>query len=228
MRIYLIVLLTLIASVANGQHRKLRFPVWTFHQKNVDIYGVSLGLASTGSAVRNTYTTGIKIEIIGLGLFVPLIPRSPVAEDDSAFHEIMSEPLSERINGLSLSASGTVCNCDINGGSFGIMGQIHRKVVGISGAFFMNFSQVHHGIQSAFFNEAYQMRGLQIGVFTGSKDARGIQSGLFNVASQMRGMQIGVYNRSKDTRGIQFGLLNKNERRLFPIVNWNFKSKTGE
>ena len=90
MRIYLIVLLTLIASVANRQHRKLRFPVWTFHQKNIDIYGVSLGLASTGADVMNTYTTGIKIELFGLGLAVPLISRSPVAEDDSAFHEIMS------------------------------------------------------------------------------------------------------------------------------------------
>ena len=228
MRIYLIVLLTLIASIANGQHRKLRFPVWTFHQKNVDIYGVSLGLASTGAAVKNTYTTGIKIEIIGLGLFVPLISRSPVAEDDSAFHEIMSEPLSERINGLSLSASGSVCDCEINGGSFGIMGQIHRKVVGISGAFFVNISQVHHGIQSAFFNEAYKMRGLQIGMSNKSRDTRGIQLGLLTEAYRMRGLQIGVYNRSKDTRGIQFGLLNKNERRLFPIVNWNFKRESGE
>ena len=195
MRMALLLLLLFTTSVVHGQHRRLRGPVWTFHEKNVNIYGVSVGLISRLWS-GNTYTNGIKLELIGLGLAVPLIPRSPIAENDSAFWELQQEAVSEQINGVSLAASGTVCNdCVINGASVGFMGQIVRKVNGVSATFFMNFSQIHNGIQLAFVNQAYRMRGLQIGLFNGSSD----------------------------TRGIQIGLWNANERRRMPVVNWNFK-----
>jgi hypothetical protein len=190
----LLILLVFATSAVHGQHRRPRFPIWTFHQKNVNIYGVSVGIIS-GLWSGNTYTNGIKLELIGLGLAVPMIPQSPIAENDTVFRELQKDTISEQINGISLAASGTVCECAINGASFGYIGQIVRKVNGVSATIFMNFSQVHNGIQLAFVNQAYRMSGLQIGLFNGSRDTWGIQIGLWNV----------------------------NERRKMPVINWNFK-----
>jgi hypothetical protein len=39
------------------------------------------------------------------------------------------------------------------------------------------------------------------------------------------GIQIGIYNKTLKLRGFQFGLWNVNERRSFPLINWNFKEK---
>ena len=51
----------------------------------------------------------------------------------------------------------------------------------------------------------------------------GIQSGLTNYAVKLNGIQIGLYNTSKKLYGLQIGLWNVNQKRKFPIVNWNFK-----
>jgi hypothetical protein len=43
----------------------------------------------------------------------------------------------------------------------------------------------------------------------------------FNDAYIMRGLQIGIFNTSKHTKGVQLGIWNKNEKRKLPIINWN-------
>jgi hypothetical protein len=151
-------------------------------------------LGSVRGKPKHTNTNGFKLEIIGAGIAVPLIPHSPVVDNDSSFQQIKKDTISERINGISLSASGTVCDCIINGISTGLIGQIVYNVNGISGAFF-NFTQIHNGIQIGLTNETYKMTGLQIG----------------------------LVNSSKKTRGIQIGFWNVNERRKFPLINWNFR-----
>jgi hypothetical protein len=190
----LLILLTFFVLGAYGQNRKTRFPIWTFHQKNITINGVSVGLGSLGSDVKKTNTNGVKLEVIGAGIIIPLIPKSPIAQDPESFSKIQNDTISEIINGINLSASGTACNCVTNGVSFGLIGQIQYKINGLS-ATMLNFSQIHNGIQIGIANESYKMSGIQMGLF----------------------------NRSKLTRGIQIGLWNVNERRKFPIVNWNFK-----
>ncbi len=205
----LIFLTVALSTSTSGfaQKQKIRFPLWTFHQRNVDIYGVSLGFFSTVSQ-KNTTTNGLKIELIGLGLAGLMIPESPVAGDNDGFTTAMSEAGTDQVNGIQLATTGSVCHCDVQGLSLGGMLHIHRRINGISAAFVMNFSQEHNGLQLAIINSAYEMSGLQFG--------------FGNQAQRMRGVQFGLLNQSSDTRGLQVGLWNVNEKRKLPLINWSF------
>lgn len=193
MRYVLALLLSAATLLAQGQKKKFYFPAWTFQQKNAAILGVSAGFFSRHDS-SNTNTYGLKLEAPGFGLLVGLIPQSPLAETDSAFREVEKRPRSEKIYGLSLSALGTVCDCNVNGISVGTVGQVQYKVNGISFSA-ISFAQVHNGLQLGVFNYTYKMNGIQIGFI----------------------------NTSMRTRGIQIGFWNKNERRSLPLINWNFR-----
>lgn len=216
-----------ISSYGQVDKKKNYFPIWSFHKDSINIHGISVGLWSFNSEPRHTNTNGIKIELIGVGLGVPLIPRSPIVETDSLFIKLKKEPISERINGLNLSASGSVCNCLTNGLTAGYIGQIHFQVNGISTSLFMNFTQKHNGVMAAFFNDAYYMNGLQVGFINNGYKTKGLQIGMFvNNTGEMKGLQIGLYSKSKKLKGLQIGLWNVNQKRKFPIINWNFKRET--
>jgi hypothetical protein len=162
-----ILMFLILSNCSYGQNidRKNYFPIWTFHQDSINIHGISLGLGTFSQEPRFTNTNGIKFELIGAGILVPLFPSSPIPETDSAYFELNNKPLSERINGLNLSASGTVCHCETNGISLGFIGQVNHRINGVSASFFMNFSQQHNGLMTAFFlNEAFKMNGLQLGL----------------------------------------------------------------
>lgn len=223
----LIILFFLAITITSfGQKKKKnRFPISTFHKDSINIHGISIGLWSLGET-RHTNTNGIKFELIGVGIFVPLMPKSPIVKTDSAFIQIKKEPLSEKINGLNLSATGTSCHCLTNGVTIGFSGQINFQVNGISTSIFMNFTQKHNGVMIAMTNEAYYMNGLQIGYFNGGFKTKGIQIGLFqNSAKNMKGIQVGLVNKSENLKGFQFGLWNTNGRRSLPFINWQFKPK---
>ena len=185
-----------LTAFTQTNKRKTYFPAWTFHQKNSNIHGVAVGLTTGRATIRNTNTNGIRIELIGLGVLLPLAPQSLVAQDDSTYAVLVSEPVSEQINGINLSASGTVCDCITNGFSAGYIAQYNYEVRGISISSFSNMAQRHSGIQMALFvNESYYTKGIQIG--------------LFNYSHKLRGIQIGAWN--------------VNEKRKLPLINWNFK-----
>jgi hypothetical protein len=218
------IFLLFFSQIAIAQKQKNIFPIWTYHQKNVNIYGVSLGIGTLMKSPKNTNTTGIKIEIPGIGLFMPLIPTSLVAENETAFQLLKKEPISEHINGLAISASGTACDCITNGISVGFVGQYNFKVNGVSGAVFMNMLQINNGIQLAFAsNDAYKSNGIQIGYGNFADKKRGVQIGIFNASKSHSGVQIGAINRSRKLRGVQIGIWNVNQRRKMPFINWNFK-----
>lgn len=160
---------------------------------------------------RNTNTYGVKLELIGTGILIPLQPDNafPV-DDDSALKRLYIQPRSEIINGISLTGTGTVCNCVVNGVSAALFWKMEYKVNGISASMFFNTAQIHNGIQLGLFNIGYQVKGLQIG---GVNDAK-----------KIAGLQIGLVNHGRKMRGIQLGLWNINERRKSPIINWNFHS----
>ncbi len=127
-----------------------RFLLWTFHEEDVNIHGVSVGLWSVNNE-RNTNTNGIKLELIGLGIGTPLMPSSPVTGSESEFLAYREEPLSEKINGLNLSASGTICPyCRTNGIVAGFIGQINYEVNGMAVSLFGNWTQKQNGIMMAF------------------------------------------------------------------------------
>lgn len=205
-------LVTSTTLIAQTQTRKVRFPIWTYHQKNVTIDGLSVGIGSFDSydGPSNVYTNGLKFELVGLGILLPLAPKSPVVETDSAYVKLSREPLSEKTNGISLAGAGTVCDCTVNGINIGAIGHATRTVNGISIAAMINLSQKLNGIQVSAFNESFNLSGLQIG--------------LANNAARATGMQIGAYNTAKKLKGIQIGLWNVNEKRKLPLVNWNFSN----
>ncbi len=202
-------LLLIFASLINlkAQKKEHYFPIWTFQQSDITIDGISIGLASGIKEIQNTTTNGIKLEIIGVGLLVPLMPMSPIREDDSILNSTI---ISEKINGLNLSFTGSACDCEINGISAGFVGEILYKVNGVSATFAINIVQIHNGIHlAAIFSENFKIKGLQVAFYNGSKHTKGLQ--------------LGVFNSSQDLRGIQIGLWNKNGKRSLPIINWQFK-----
>jgi len=221
----LLVASTIAANAQVPQKRTNRFPVGTFHQKNSNINGLSVGLYSGYEGEnegRNVHTNGIKLEPVGAGIILPLLPHSPISDVESEF-KIPALPPSERINGFNLSPAGTTCDCNTNGVSAGFIGQMNRKVNGFSISVVMNLTGQHNGAQMSVFNESFVMNGLQMGFTNYSQKARGIQFGFSNVGVSARGLQIGVFNNSKNFKGLQVGLWNTNQKRKLPVLNWNFR-----
>lgn len=210
--IFLIISVSSITAFAQAPKRINRFPIGTFHQKNVNITGISVGLFSGygdfGEVAANVQTNGIRLEAIGLGLLSPLLPVSPISDNEDEFKAKMAGRLSEWINGFNISPAGTMCNCITNGISAGAVGQVSRQINGVSASIVLNMSEAHNGVQLSMFNESFAMNGIQIG--------------LSNYGYRARGLQIGIFNQSKNLKGIQIGLWNKNQKRKLPIVNWNF------
>lgn len=205
---FIIILLTL-KSFSQEIQRKNHFLFWTYHQKNANTQGISLGLGSFKESMNN-YTNGLKIELIGMGILLPLIPKSPIADSETEYENLMKTPISERINGIVVSGAGTVCDCTTNGINIGLIGHTNRKLNGISIALVINIAQKNNGIQVSAFNESFYMNGLQVG--------------LTNYSYNTNGLQIGLMNTSKKLKGIQIGLWNANQKRKFPLINWNFEN----
>jgi hypothetical protein len=216
MRSVLTFLLLTCVSSSFAQKRQNVFPIWSYHARNLNITGLSVGLGTlweNDEAPRNTNTNGIKLELIGTGILIPLKPDNAFPVDtDSALNSYQMQPRSERINGISLTGTGTVCNCVVNGASAALFWKLEHKVNGVSAALWVNTANIHNGIQAA-------------GLFNVSYIGRGIQIGGFNEGDYFSGVQIGLVNYSRKLRGIQIGLWNINERRKFPIINWNFKKQ---
>lgn len=183
------------SSLGQVKPRKSHFPIWTFHQDSIDINGLSVGILTYNDKPMFTNTNGIKFELIGMGILFPLIPRSPIVENDSSFLKLKLEPFSERINGLNLSTTGTGCHCLTNGLNAGFIGQINYQVNGISVSFLGILNQKHNGVMASLFNEAYYINGLQIGLSNFGSRAKGLQIGLLgNESKEIKGLQIGLSN----------------------------------
>jgi hypothetical protein len=195
------------------------YPIGIFHQKNVVIDGISVGLASTWQP-RHNQTNGLKIELIGLGIATLIMPQNPVAQTPSDFRARMQDTLAERVNGVVLSPLGTVSDCATAGLSLGGFGQISREVRGGYLTGFWSFSQVLHGLQvSGWWSETHRLRGAQVAAFHNvAYDAQGAQVGIWNKSKKIWGVQIGVFNQTKQLHGLQIGLLNRNEWGTYPIM----------
>jgi len=220
-------LLLLIIFYANthaqNAPRKTHFPVWTFQQKNVNIYGISVGLITPNDSMQNVRSNGIRIEALGLGILFGFMGNDPIAKNEDEFQKKMSGRLFEKINGLNLSATGTLCDCAVNGFSAGLVGQLGRQVNGVSLSM-INLFQLHNGLQMGSINGAYSMNGVQMAAFINSAiKAKGLQICLLsNSAEKATGLQVALFNKAQQLKGVQIGLWNVNQRRKLPFVNWNF------
>ena len=164
MKIKLSIFLFLVSITAHGQEKKTYFPAWTFQQKNITIYGVSVGLWNYSNDPVNTTTNGFRLSLIGEGILVPLAPRSPIPKNDSLFNVLRNDPFSERINGISIAGTGNAGSYEVNGITLGLVGHLNNSVK-----------------VTLLMNQSYHMNGVQIGLFNTSKKTRGLQIGLWNV-----------------------------------------------
>jgi len=206
----------------SSSKQKSRFLAGIFHNNNLNIYGLSLGLYSVDDEQRSTNTFGFKIELPGVGIFLPLAPLRMVAKDSATFIKKMTKPVSENIYGLSISATGTMCDCVTNGIAVGGIGQYNRQVNGFSLSLFMNSAQRHNGFQFAMSNDSFVLNGMQLGYLNRVYLLRGAQFGLANFSINTIGLQVGIFNYSKKLKGFQIGLWNVNSKRKLPFINWNF------
>jgi len=86
-----------------------------------------------------------------MGILLPLIGSTPLAESDSAHYAIMQAPYAEKINGINLSPLGTGCDCKVNGLNVYGVGSIIRQVNGISASLVMILLKFKMEFREAYF-----------------------------------------------------------------------------
>lgn len=208
-------MLTLVSMVSFGQKRKFRPLIWTQHDKNVDVVGLSLGAFPTNS--RNSdhlnKTFGIRLEAFPLSPLYFLAPKVPTV--DSVHHKIY---------GINIS-TGTFEGIDVYGLSTTIFMNNIKKANGISLAGLTNSIAQANGIVVGFGGNGIEKgRGIMIGGPWGNyaKDFSGLQVSFENtIVEKGAGIQIGIFNTAKNFKGLQLGLWNKNQARSLPLINWN-------
>jgi len=225
-KIILITQIALLLAVKGySQVRKNHFPAATFHQSNAKITGISFGIF-TGLSEKHTnvITNGLRLELVGTGLLLPLAPHGPVYKDENLI-PLRDVIFTEKINGLNLSGSGTIGNdCIVNGVTVGAVGQYLYAMNGISISIVCIVVEKQNGLQLSAFNDVHKGNGMQMGIGNSAVYYRGIQLGLLgNKAVKSRGLQVALFNESKDLKGVQIGLWNTNQKRKLPLINWNFK-----
>lgn len=200
-------LLAFVPTLA--QERKTYSPVWTYHQSNIQVRGLSVGWFPLKNTL-NTTTTGLRLEVPGSGWIFFLAGVNPLgAVYDSTRFTQEEIHMPEKINGLSLSATGST-HTSVNGVCIGGIGHMGWRINGFSAAPWLSYMHTSHGFQlSGLHASSHRMKGLQLAIYT--------------TAEMLRGVQIGVVTKSRNTRGLQFGLWNVNEKRRLPVFNWNFK-----
>jgi|SRR5690554_4331264 len=219
--------LTAVCQVC--ERRSLRLPIGTFHEKNVTIYGLSLGAFSWYANERNTVTNGLRIEVPGVGFLTLLGNGSPVSHVDTITKGISRQDFdfSEIVNGINIS-TGSWGELNYNGLTIGVAAQNGYLANGIAIAGVWNSINKVNGmsIGGLLLNESLQHNGIQIGgLGNRSLLMNGVQIAFVNKAKTMNGLQIGLVNKSFKSTGIQIGLWNVNELRKFPIVNWSYSKK---
>ncbi|MFC2104910.1 LA_2272 family surface repeat-containing protein [Bacteroidota bacterium] len=210
MRKILFAILILLSIKSFGQLDKTRPILWVIPSVDTQINGIAAGLII--NSLKDTDSTliteinGLSCEIIGVGVFLPLAPSSPIYEThgDNYYSKELVDSIVQsynyvkyRVNGISCSTSG-ICGHDIhvNGVNFSGLSTLTGKTNGFSACILININGV--------------VNGVSIG-------------GLINNTIQSKGLQIGLFNKTKNLKGIQIGLWNENEKRSFPIINWDFE-----
>ncbi|MGG8495495.1 LA_2272 family surface repeat-containing protein [Tenacibaculum sp. TC6] len=215
MKNILLLFLSLSFGVIIAQQRKLRTPLWTTHSKNTDIVGISFGILPktvfNDSTLTRTY--GIRLEIPGLGVLLPLIPKSPLSTSDEEHENELNFEPSEIVYGVNLS-SGSTSEILVNGVSGAFIGQHFIKMNGIAISGIGNIIEKQNGAAlSILGNNCYTINGISGGILGNyAKKLNGVQLGAFNLASLAKGVQIGIQNNNTkkpfSIRGTQLGVLN--------------------
>lgn len=206
----ILTVLTLIVFIqTHGQITKRRNLVWVLPAVDTKINGLATGLILSSlkdnDSQPTTIVNGLSVELIGLGLLIPLAPSHPfysnnpkLLANNTYLDSIISTYTRDkyRVNGISLSSGGLTGNeIAVNGLNLSGFNTLTAKTNGLSVCVFANFSAILNGVSIA---------------------------GLYNSTLQTKGLQVGLFNTTKRLRGFQIGIWNKNEKRQTPFFNWNF------
>lgn len=230
MKKLIIVLVLLINSISsiNSQNQKLRFPIWTTHETNVDIVGLAFGLSQDNfkdqSSLVRSY--GIRLEVNPFSFLYFLVPRTPISRNMESYEKMMKSTIYKKTYGLNIS-TGSFEDQDTYGISLTGFMHYSRKNNGISIAGMTNSVERANGIVIGFGgNEIRKGNGIMISSAWGNyaDQFNGVQISMENqITGKGRGIQIGLWNVAKNFRGIQLGLWNENDKRSLPLINWQFK-----
>jgi hypothetical protein len=214
-----------LTAIAQRYDHKDYFLIWTFDQDSIRIHGVSIGFLTDNVSAGNTLTNGLRIELLGLGFLLPILPSSSVADSAEELESVFARGVNQKVNGFNLSTTGTTGNCHINGISAGAIGQSLLQVNGVALSAVMNLIQKHNGLMLALFNDSFIIHGAQFGCGNKAVRLNGLQlAAINNYAQSANGVQIGFVNKCEKLRGFQFGFWNVNQKRRMPLVNWAFIS----
>lgn len=209
-----LIILFLVGNNTYAQKRKFRPLIGTQHEKNSDVYGLSLGFYPTQSNYKNLNRTyGARLEIFPLSFLYFLASKVPEIQE-----------VNHKIYGINLS-TGTFQGIDIYGISTTLFMNNIKHSNGISLAGLTNSIEKGNGIMIAFGGNGIKKgNGIMIsGPYGGySENFNGIQISFENYSTKINGIQIGLFNKTKNLKGIQIGLWNKNKKRTLPFINWNF------
>ena len=224
-----IVLMTVLSL--QSQEIKNRV-IWYLPASNTKINGIGAGLSINSldfekADTVKTQVNGLAIELIGIGVLLPLTPKSPRFPIDSTRIEgELKDPILSNypINGIAISPGGLWCEAIVNGINISGIGTVTDMVNGFTIAFFQSHQRIN-GLSLSLGDEAIRHYGLHVAGWSEIYLLKGVQLGLFNTSEETHGLQLGILNESKKLRGFQIGLWNVNRKRKLPLINWSFSGE---
>lgn len=201
-------------------HAQTKWLLWSHHHFDTEtVNGISLGVGRF--ITKYADVNGVKIDIPGLGVFVPMgigeDPYNPsyiendsitLSRYDNSKESFVTLSDSSVTNGLFLSLTGDVEYC-VNGVSLHPIGGRVELSNGMMLSGIMSFVTISNGWSASLF-------------ILSSGTTNGLTTSLFhNSTIELNGLQISLFNTSFRTKGVQIGLWNKNEKRSLPFINWN-------
>ncbi len=192
-------------SLEFDKKSKDRFVIGFIPSASKNIYGIAIGPIGSESICNRPYTKfshGLNLQIPGQGIFQTFYINKLRFKDFYANEKTDSLSLQDILpkravhNGLIISPLGTFTD-QVNGISLSLWMSMGKKINGFSFNLLWNLYE--------------QINGLTIG--------------FVNHSAATKGLQIGLVNKTVELKGFQIGLWNKNEKRSFPLINWNFKKE---
>lgn len=193
-------------------------------------YSNNNGLTLTHWINEHQNSNGLHIEIVGGGLATMFTPGYMFIIPDTFNLNNLNDSLNlwitSKINGLSISPFGLLCNSYFKGLSINGFGFYIPRLKGVGISVSESQSLKAQGFIFALgFSRVGLMQGLEIAGFNGCSILNGVQLGVFNYCNKGKGLQISLFNSAEDFKGIQIGFLNKIGKLYLPFINMKFKKK---
>ncbi len=228
MRLILLIICFLVSFWSSAQETKHRI-IWYLPAHETVVNGIAIGPIFEGlDYIKNdsskSKVNGIVVEILGFGLIMPLMPKSPFFPIDTTQIDTVlygKTDVIKGVNGLVVSPGGFALNAYVNGINISGIGTSTIQSNGISMAMIGSHFRAN-GITAHMFNEVVRIYGCQIGLFNHAYLLKGLQLSAVNTSTITKGVQVGLINKTDRLKGIQIGLWNENDKRKTPLINWSF------